>query len=206
MVDHGGSNTLDLTTAFLPTTLVRYQAPPEAIGPSIDLTQDSRAGPVIYDGAWTIPTSGPWSTPASLISNSTASLSLQGAFQTVIVNSDATLYAAPATTNDSTLGCRARPSTSSELATRSSAPGFDFPGLQRRQRRSPIDHREPDDDERGKRLRSRDNDECPGQQLPEHLEHGTAGQQYVLCEVQLHAWRWPRQPAQTSDATSTRGE
>ena len=103
VVSHGGFNTLDITQAFLPTTLVQKPgATPDVIGETVDMNLDGGQSQIIYNIAAFDPDIGSLIHPSLLVSNSTASLSLQGTIQTVIAGNDDTLFAVPATISGTT--------------------------------------------------------------------------------------------------------
>ena len=103
VVSNGGSNTLDISRAFLPTDVVKKSgSTPQVIGATVNLTKVSGQTQIIYNSAVLDPDIGSLLDPSLLVSNSTASLSLKGTVQTVIAGSDSTLYAAPATSDGTT--------------------------------------------------------------------------------------------------------
>ena len=92
------TNTIDLSQAFLPTSVAaRAAGGAKQIGATIDLTQNNGQKQSIYNSAVTDPDIGSLLDPSELTSNSGDTVSLEGTFPKVILGSGATLFAAPAT-------------------------------------------------------------------------------------------------------------
>ena len=95
----GGSNTLNLVNAFVPTTndaKASASATPAQIGVTINLAENTGQVQNVYQGQLSNPDIGSLVDPSLLTSSSTASLSLEGTFKTVIAGSDDIIYAASA--------------------------------------------------------------------------------------------------------------
>src|SRR5262249_3566314 len=103
VMSHGGSNTLDITQAYLPTNGDQKPgATVPRIGATIDMNLVAGQRQIIYNSAALDRNIGSLVDPGFLASNSTASLTIEGTIQTVVAGSGNTLFAAPATGSGTT--------------------------------------------------------------------------------------------------------
>ena len=97
LVDGGGTNTLNLAGAVLPTTgPVKPGEAPPIIGATVDLTKNGGQVQYVYQNGLLNPDIAAFVSPGVAATNSLSSLSLQGRFQNAVAGNGATLYAAPA--------------------------------------------------------------------------------------------------------------
>ncbi len=100
LVSEGGTNVIDLSAAGI--LVLDKSGNSRIIGVDVDLSQTSGQQQLVYQQQLTNPDIGSLVDPSVLPTNNDASLGLQGKFQTVIVGSGATLYAAPSTYDPTT--------------------------------------------------------------------------------------------------------
>ena len=104
LIDGGGTNTIDVTSAVVAAT------PPSSgeftttasVGVTIDLNETQGQVQLVYQSQLNNPDTGSHFNPNGVTSDSTASLSLQGRFQSIVGGNGDTFYAAGSSSTDAT--------------------------------------------------------------------------------------------------------